>query len=135
MLTRRFVAALCIAAAPTAMHALPSPGSGPPFEHVDHERLRSAEFKSASQQSGAVRGRVVVVGTGAPVGSAQLQLGTRGAQTNDAGAFTFANVDAGTYSLEVRMIGYERVTRSVTVARGQTVDLTIEVKRMALSLD
>ena len=38
----------------------------------------------------------------------------------------FANVDAGTDTLEVRMLGYERMTRSATVTRGQTLDLTIE---------
>ena len=136
MLSRRFVAALYLAAGPTALYALPAPEkSSPPTHHVDRDPFRSAGSPSPSQQSGEVRGRVVVVGTGAPIGSAQLQLGTRGAQTNDVGAFTFANVDAGTYTLEVRMIGFERVTRSVTVTRGQTADLTIELKRMALSLD
>ena len=58
--------------------------------------------------NGTVRGRVVVEGTNAPVGSAQVQLGTRGAQTNDAGVFSFASVPAGTYSLQIRMLGFAR---------------------------
>ncbi len=135
MLTRLFVTALCLAAGPTAMHALPTPHSSPPPEPVGRDRVRSTVPANVAQESGMVRGRVVVLGTGVPVGSAQLQLGKRGAQTNDVGAFTFANVEPGTYTIEVRMLGYERMTRSVTVTRGQAVELTIELKRMVLNLD
>jgi TonB-dependent SusC/RagA subfamily outer membrane receptor len=89
----------------------------------------------ATARAGIVRGHVVVDGTGAPVASAQVQLGTRGAQSNDVGVFTFGNVPAGTYTIQVRMIGYERFSRTVTVVDGQTEDLTINLKRQPLSLD
>jgi TonB-linked SusC/RagA family outer membrane protein len=85
--------------------------------------------------AGIIRGRIVAAGTGAAIASAQVQLGTRGAQTNDAGIFSFANVPEGTYTVQVRMIGFERYSRSVTVVDGQTTELTIELKRQALSLD
>ena len=134
MASRRFMLSLCLlAAAPAAARALPAVDGNPPplvvGEATTHGGLRPA------QQAGSVRGRVVMMGTGTPIGSVQLQLGTRGAQTNDVGAFSFVNVTDGTYTLQVRMLGYERITRSVTVANGQAVDLTIELKRNALSLD
>ena len=85
--------------------------------------------------NGTVRGRVVVEGTNAPVGSAQVQLGARGAQTNDAGVFSFAGVPAGTYTLQIRMLGFARYSRAVTVVDDQATDLAIVLKRQALSLD
>lgn len=133
MALRRFMVSLCLLAAPAAARALPLVSGDSPSlvvgEAATHEGSRSA------QQTGSVRGRVVMTGTGTPIGSVQLQLGTRGAQTNDVGAFNFVNVADGSYTLQIRMLGYERITRSVTVANGQTVELTIELKRNALSLD
>ena len=58
--------------------------------------------------AGILRGRIVAEGTGAAIANAQVQLGARGAQSNDVGAFSFANVPAGTYTVQVRMIGFER---------------------------
>lgn len=77
----------------------------------------------------------MVAGTGAPVSNAQLQLGTRGALSNDVGVFTFTGVEAGTHTLEVRMIGFERETKTVTVVDGQTTEVSVELRRVALSLD
>jgi TonB-dependent SusC/RagA subfamily outer membrane receptor len=85
--------------------------------------------------AGIVRGRIVAVGTGAPIASAQVQLGGRGAQTNDVGVFSFANVPAGAHTVEVRMIGFEKFSRPLMVVDGETTELTIELKRQALSLD
>ncbi len=135
MLYRRFAVALYVAAVPTAMYALPAPGNSLRSARADARTAPDAPLPPVAQQRGVVRGRVIVAGSGAPIGSVQVQLGTRGAQSNDVGAFTFPNVEAGTYSLQIRMLGYERVTRSVTVTNGQTVEVTIELKRMALSLD
>jgi TonB-linked SusC/RagA family outer membrane protein len=108
--------------APAPLHATPLP-----WRHV--------EAHAPVAPAGIIRGKIVAEGTNAPIGSVQVQLGTRGAQTNDAGVFSFANVPAGTYTLQVRMIGFERYSRSVTVADDKTTDLSITLKRQALSLD
>ncbi|MEO6445421.1 MAG: TonB-dependent receptor [Gemmatimonadaceae bacterium] len=117
---------------PSAMYSLPtvSPGATP----APLSEARSA-VRASPHLQGIVRGKVVVAGTGAPISNAQLQLGTRGALTNDVGVFTFADVDAGTHTLEVRMIGFERRSQSVTVVDGQTTDVSVELTRVALSLD
>ncbi|MDB4885850.1 MAG: TonB-dependent receptor, partial [Gemmatimonadetes bacterium] len=96
---------------------------------------REALADAPAPWAGIVRGRIVAEGSNAPLGSVQVQLGTRGAQTNDAGVFSFANIPAGSYTLQVRKIGYESVTRTVTVSDNQTVDVVITLKRQPLSLD
>jgi TonB-dependent SusC/RagA subfamily outer membrane receptor len=116
ILRRSFmVALLVVPLTPTLLFALPAARKNP--------------------FAGIVRGRIVAVGTGAPIASAQVQLGGRGAQTNDVGVFSFANVPAGAHTIEVRMIGFERYSRPLTVVDGQTTELAIELKRQALSLD
>ena len=126
MLPRRdhLMALFVLVLSPPALLAGPAgrPEGAPPAAH-------------AARPAGIIRGKIVAEGTGAPVASAQVQLGTRGAQTNDVGVFTFGNVPAGTYTLQVRMIGFERYSRSVTVSDDQTAELTITLKRQALSLD
>ena len=92
-------------------------------------------FARVDARAGVVRGRVVIAGTNAPIASAEVQLGTRGTHTNDVGAFSFANVPAGAYTVQVRMIGYARYSAQIAVVDGQTNDLKIELHRQALSLD
>ena len=124
--------------APATLCALPPTGSAPVDHHYGAAISASTSAGLApgpNARAGTIRGRIVAAGTGAPVASAQVQLGTRGALTNDAGVFTFTNVVAGAYTVQVRMIGFERYSRPVTVADGQTADLTIELKRLALNLD
>ena len=112
--------------APATLCALPPNGSAPVDHHYDGA-TSAGLADGPNARAGTIRGRIVAAGTGAPVASAQVQLGTRGALTNDAGVFTFTNVVAGAYTVQVRMIGFERYSRPVTVADGQTADLTIEL--------
>lgn len=134
----RFIVALTLlGSAPAAVQALPLPPSIVlPDKTPTPVRVNLNEYRpDVSVRAGIVRGHVVMAGTDVPVASAQLQLGTRGAQTNDVGAFSFANVPAGEYTLQVRMIGFARYSRQVTVVDGQTADLKIELTRQALNLD
>ncbi len=117
-----------LALVPSMLFALPSVSPAPPRHAAPHSL-------AAAARAGEVRGRIVTAGTGAGIANAQVQLGARGAQTNDAGVFSFANVVAGTYTLQVRMIGFERYSKSVTVVDGPSIDLTIELKHQPLSLD
>jgi TonB-dependent SusC/RagA subfamily outer membrane receptor len=121
---------------PALVFALPAVRSEPPIRRPGVTRASApTRVRANAAPVGIVHGRIVTVGTGAPIASAQVQLGARGAQTNDVGVFSFANVPAGTHTLQVRMIGFERYSRPVTVVDGQTTEVTIELKRQALSLD
>jgi hypothetical protein len=52
----------------------------------------SQSIVRAQETAGTVRGQVVVTVTRAPVANAIVSLDARGASTNDAGRFSFANV-------------------------------------------
>ena len=115
------IALCCLALAP-AVPLKASPLS-PLASHTNVERL------------GIIRGKIVVATTRAPVANAQVNIGTQGALTNDAGVFSIPNVPAGTYTLRVRMIGYAPFTREVTVADDKTTEITVELQVQATSLD
>src|SRR5690625_6420160 len=61
---------------------------------------------------------------GASVGISELN---RGSATNMDGRFTIPGVVAGTYNLVTSYVGFVTHRRSVTVAAGQDLDLTIEL--------
>jgi hypothetical protein len=96
-----------------------------PFLHLN------AQSTTVSQLSGTV-----VDQTGAAVASAQVQVtnvdtnGTRITQTSDAGAFTFQNLDIGTYRLDVTATGfakYEQTGITLEVNTNPSVLVSLKV--------
>ncbi|GAA0525345.1 TonB-dependent receptor [Chitinophaga japonensis] len=71
----------------------------------------------------------------APAVSVQLKGTRKNTLTDDQGVFTLRNVNPGTYTVEVSLIGYETVTQTVTVEKGQTitVDLQLNLSEKKLS--
>ena len=90
-----------------------------------------------AQAQGTIQGTVRSSESGLGIGSARVELPTLGrvTLTNVAGAFTMAGVAAGTYSLEVRVIGYGLQTVEVTVASGQTANVDVMLGVSAFELD
>lgn len=92
---------------------------------------------------GTLRGRVVALETGQPLGTANIVLyaadrsSVVGATMTDAaGRFLLVGVRPGSYSLEFGYIGYAPQVREVTVVAGQTLDLgTIELTVEAITLE
>ncbi|HEY3285960.1 MAG TPA: SusC/RagA family TonB-linked outer membrane protein [Gemmatimonadaceae bacterium] len=81
--------------------------------------------------TGAVRAND---GSGPIAGAEVTIVGTkRGAITRDDGRFTLA-VDAGTYQVTAKRIGFAPLTQPVTVAAGRTVTVDFELKVMAAQL-
>jgi len=72
----------------------------------------------------AVRGASVLVSDG-PGGTAD-----RRATTNDAGAFTFAGLAAGRYSVVVTAAGFRAATVAVSVTAGEDVPLNLTLQRL-----
>ncbi|NII25424.1 SusC/RagA family TonB-linked outer membrane protein [Pseudoflavitalea sp. X16] len=66
----------------------------------------------------------------APVEGASVFLrpGSRGTVTNKDGRFTFSQVNAGTYTLEVSYVGYPMTTESVTVNANSPATVTIQLQ-------
>src|SRR5437879_4401437 len=79
-----------------------------------------------------INGTVVANLTGLPISGATVSLSPGGltTTTNGNGAFTFANVTPGTYTLSVSATLYTTSTQTVTVAPGQTLTLSIRLRTL-----
>jgi len=90
----------------------------------------------AAAATGTVRGRITASGTGAGLPDAQLLVvGTRvGTSTNATGEYTLVNVPAGPRSISIKRLGYQPVTRAITVSVGATTSLDASLIVSAVNL-
>lgn len=89
----------------------------------------------AFAQTGAIKGTVQTHGKQA---AASATIRIKGQQkatvTNTDGAFSFEQLEAGTYKLEVTGVGYQLQEKEVTVVAGETAEVTIEVMEIQTQL-
>jgi TonB-dependent starch-binding outer membrane protein SusC len=80
-------------------------------------------------QAGSVSGQVVDSQTGEPLPGANVLISelNRGSATDIDGNFNITGVDAGTYTLVTSYVGFITNRRSVSVAAGQDLALTIRL--------
>jgi len=80
--------------------------------------------------NGKLSGKIVDAGTGEGlIGASVAVEGTSlGAATDLDGNFIFQNLPAGTYTLNIRYIGYEEIDRQVNITGGETTRITIEMQ-------
>jgi TonB-linked SusC/RagA family outer membrane protein len=92
---------------------------------------------ASAQSTGNIAGRVLETGTNAPIASAQVQVvgTTRGAVSNETGAYRIAGIPAGQYTLRVLRIGFQSITQTVTVTNGETASADFLVPAVAIKLD
>jgi TonB-linked SusC/RagA family outer membrane protein len=90
-----------------------------------------------AQTPGSIGGRVVEQATNRPLAGAQVSLSgtSRESVTNAAGEFVLLNVPAGTYTLQVQMLGFAPAQQQVTVTAEQRVAVTVAVSVRAVNLD
>ncbi len=88
----------------------------------------------AQEPTGTIRGRVTDDATLRPLQGGIVTFGSRSSVTRADGRYEIRGVPAGADSLRVRMIGYASMTRFVTVAAGQTLDLDIALVAQAVNL-
>jgi TonB-linked SusC/RagA family outer membrane protein len=89
------------------------------------------------QPSGRVIGAVVDSATGQPVLAAQVSIAgaSRGASTGDDGRYVIGGLPAGSYTVEVRRVGYRPARRAgVEVATGATATVDFQLTANALVL-
>jgi TonB-dependent starch-binding outer membrane protein SusC len=81
-------------------------------------------------QAGSVSGQVVDSQTGEPLPGANVLISelNRGSATDIDGNFNITGVDAGTYTLVTSYVGFITNRRSVSVAAGQDLALTIRLE-------
>lgn len=90
--------------------------------------LLAAQWATAQQQFGVLRGRVVDAQTGEPVPRARLRLVAYGmtAVADDAGVYVFTGVPVGATTLLAEAPGYQRYTQNIQVFGGeQTLDVLL----------
>ncbi|HEX7120367.1 MAG TPA: TonB-dependent receptor [Longimicrobiales bacterium] len=99
---------------------------------------------AAAQGRGAeVRGRVVALDTGQPLGAANVVLRVPGREgvveagaTDALGRFQLTGIPSGRYTLEATYIGYAPLTRELALVAGASVDVgTLRLAVEAISLD
>ncbi|HEX6134971.1 MAG TPA: SusC/RagA family TonB-linked outer membrane protein [Longimicrobiales bacterium] len=89
-----------------------------------------------AQETGTVQGVVLDAATNRPLPGAQITIvGPNLTQiTNDQGRYLILNVPAGQHTMRLELLGYNAITRDITVTAGQatTVNLTVEPEAIAL---
>lgn len=89
-----------------------------------------------AQEIGTITGQVITEDTGEPLQGVQVFVvdTNQGTLTNQDGQFLIPNVETGTQTLEVSLIGYSPATREVEVGTAP-VNITIELSLDPLGLD
>src|SRR5437762_527150 len=84
----------------------------------------------------SLRGTVVGAESGQPLGFSVVTLHPNGGQqfTSASGAFTFADIKAGTYVLSVRQIGYVPLDTQVVITADSTIVVHVTLRRLAIEL-
>ena len=92
--------------------------------------------QARAQGTGEIRARVLDA-SGAPVTDAQIELipGSRRALSEDDGGFTFTQVKAGSYTLQIRRIGYQPQTVKIDVGANATASPAISLVAIPRLLD
>jgi TonB-dependent SusC/RagA subfamily outer membrane receptor len=91
---------------------------------------------AAQGSTGTVRGRVTDAGSGRGLADVQVIVtDTRlGAVSGADGAFTLVAVPVGARSITLRRLGYQPVTRAVTITAGETATLDVALQVSAMNL-
>lgn len=86
-----------------------------------------------AQQAFAVKGRVVdKKGEGLPFASVYIKGTSNGTTTNDNGNY-FITLKTGSYEVVYQYIGYQAVTKKITVNGPQTLNVTLEPEILSLN--
>lgn len=86
-------------------------------------------------QNAQIKGKVIAENYPIEGATVQVQKSNNGVVTDVNGNFTIKNLEAGTYTLEVNFIGFERYTQRVTLKANQLLELTIELKSDLMLLE
>lgn len=79
---------------------------------------------------GGISGKITDAKTGKNIPGANISIGTdnRGTTTSEDGSYRLTGISTGTYTVTVRLIGYAKQTRSVTVGEGATIAVDFKLE-------
>nr|WP_286670467.1 TonB-dependent receptor [Fodinibius salsisoli] len=92
---------------------------------------------TAQQQTASLNGYITDAETGETLISANVALknSRQGTSTNTSGYFSLPNIEAGTYTVLVTYVGYQQITREITLAPGESRRLDIQLKPQGYQLE
>lgn len=93
-----------------------------------------AQGTSASVATGSLQGRVVARDS-VPVPDAVLSVAGRMARTDSTGSFSLRDLPVGTHQLETRRIGFQPITRSVTIRAGRVEQVRVVLNEVSHRLE
>ncbi|OQP62552.1 TonB-dependent receptor [Niastella vici] len=87
-------------------------------------------------EGGIIQGKVTT-SDGQPAADVSVYLKDthKGAVTNESGEFRIKNLPDGTYELQVSLVGYETVSKTVEVNNSKTVTVNIEINAASIKLE
>ena len=92
---------------------------------------------SVFSQKGTIRGFVSDKETGEPIMFCNVSIeGTSyGAQTDINGMYTLSKIQSGNHTLVVTYVGYEKLSKNITLKKGQLLTITLELKTSSVKID
>jgi iron complex outermembrane receptor protein len=97
--------------------------------------LLMMDIQAQQQTNGTIKGQVKTNdATAAAMVTVQVKRTKRSTLTDNAGTFILRNIKPGNYELEISLLGYESVTKTVSVEENKTVSVTIEMNLSRLQL-
>lgn len=99
--------------------------------------IAPSEEPRRSTTQGVVIGKVTDAKTGKAIAGANISVDndSRGVTTSEDGAYRLTGVVAGTHTVSVRLVGYAKQARSVTVGEGASVTADFRLEASANVLD
>ena len=87
-------------------------------------------------EGGVIQGKVTT-SDGQPAADVSVYLkdARKGTVTNESGEFRIKNVQNGTYELQVSLVGYETISKTVEVINNKTVTVNIEISAASVKLE
>jgi len=92
---------------------------------------------SVFSQKGTIRGFVSDKETGEPIMFCNVSIeGTSyGSQTDINGMYTLSKIQSGNHTLVVTYIGYEKLSKKITLKNGQLLTITLELETSSVKID
>lgn len=119
----------------TVANALKQALQGTGFEYkLNAEgRISIVPVQKSTKAQGTITGKVLDAKTGKGIADATVSLNaeTRGVTTAEDGSYRITGVGSGTHTVVVRLVGYAKQTRSVTLGEGAIVTLDFKMEPSA----
>ena len=97
--------------------------------------LFAVAHRASAQDTGTLTGKVSDQQGGLPAATVQVVGTSLGTAADTQGNFVINNVPAGKQKIEIRLLGYQPTTKSVTIVAGQTTNTAVTLQENNLNLD